>query len=324
MCISVLTFPPPLAPPNHTDNPHTRHNHLKMASPATSSAAMVDAFRYVGRKTLRKLQGRSNENLTSAPDADSFGRSMMEKFGWKEGSGIGKNMDGMKDHLRAKKRGAEGLGSKGDGGMYEGDNAKSCLEDGWYLKVFDDAKKAKKLKKNKKSSKKRKRDEHDEESSSSFPAIPTDAELLKATGGARLGRRAQPRGGEVGKMKRIAAADAAYLAKFSGAAAAAAAAAPTVVEEEEEVPTASPKKKSKQEKKDAKALEFRWKKVIRQQIEEYYKDSTNLKLKRLKKNVVKIAKKEATLSKMSKEELKKKFDSKWRKMSKEEKARVEE
>ena len=43
-----------------------------------------------------------------------------------------------------------------------------------------------------------------------MPSIPTDAELLKATGGARLGRRAQPKGGEVGKMKRIAAADAAF------------------------------------------------------------------------------------------------------------------
>jgi hypothetical protein len=291
-----------------------------MAAPATSSGAMVDAFRYVGRKTLRKLEGRSNENLTSAPDAESFGRSMMEKFGWKEGSGIGKNMDGMKDHLRAKKRGAEGLGSKGDGGKYEGDNAKSCLEDGWYLKVFDDAKKAKKNKKNKKISKKRKRDEQHDEDGASMPAIPTDAELLKATGGARLGRRAQPRGGEVGKMKRIAAADAAYLAKFSGAAASA---APTVVEEE--VPTASPKKKkSKQEKREAKALEFRWKKVIRQQIEEYYKDSKDLKLKTLKKNVVKIAKNESSLSEMTKDELKKKFDSKWGKMSKEEKTRVQE
>ena len=97
------------------------------------SSAPVDALRYVGRKTLRKLQGRSNENLTAAPDADSFGRSMMEKLGWKEGSGIGKNLDGMTTHIRATKRGGEGLGSKGNSSQYEGDNAKSCLEDGWYL-----------------------------------------------------------------------------------------------------------------------------------------------------------------------------------------------
>ena len=67
----------------------------------------VDALRYVGRKTLRKLQGRSNENLTAAPDAESFGRAMMEKLGWKEGSGIGKNQDGIDAPLVVKKDGRD-------------------------------------------------------------------------------------------------------------------------------------------------------------------------------------------------------------------------
>ena len=290
------------------------------------TSAPVDALRYVGRKTLRKLQGKSNENLTAAPDADSFGRSMMEKLGWKEGSGIGRNQDGITTHIRAKKRGGEGLGAGGDGGRYEGDNAKSCLEDGWYLKVFDDAKKAKKSKK----SKKRKRDSS---SLPDTPIIPSDAELLKATGGARLGRRAQPRGGEVGKMKRIAAADAAYLAKFCGggggvtvpATDAAATAATT---------TGQPKsKKAKKEAKEAKKLaketkqrakdaakekEFRWKKVIRTTINA----ATGSTLKRIKKKVVKAAR--TAFPNMSKDALKLKFDSKWNKMSAEDKSEIAE
>ena len=28
----------------------------------------------------------------------------MEKFGWKEGRGLGKNEDGMSDHIKTKKR----------------------------------------------------------------------------------------------------------------------------------------------------------------------------------------------------------------------------
>ena len=71
----------------------------------------VDAIRYVGRKTLRKLQGRSNEQFTAAPSRESFGRAMMERMGWSEGKGVGKHEDGMTEHIRAKKRGAEGLGA---------------------------------------------------------------------------------------------------------------------------------------------------------------------------------------------------------------------
>ena len=64
-------------------------------------------MRYVGRKTMRKLQSRANnEHFTAAPDKDSFGRAMMEKMGWAEGKGVGKNEDGMRTHIRAQKRGA--------------------------------------------------------------------------------------------------------------------------------------------------------------------------------------------------------------------------
>ena len=161
---------------------------------------MVDTMRYVGRKTMRKLQSRANnEHFTEAPDKNSFGRAMMERMGWSEGKGVGKNEDGMKTHIRAEKRGAEGLGANKGDAKFEGDNAKSCIETGWYLDIFNKNKKKKsKKKKSKKKSKKRKRSgdialSSDEDSCSSddedLPStakaarsIPTDAELFAATG----------------------------------------------------------------------------------------------------------------------------------------------
>ena len=289
----------------------------------STATASIDVLRYVGRKTLRKLQGRSNEHLTEAPDSDSFGRSLMEKMGWKEGSGIGKNQDGMTTHIRAKKRGAEGLGSRGDGGKYEGDNAKSCLEDGWYLKVFDDAKREKKSKKSKSKSKKRKRDDK----LPSSPAIPTDEELLKATGGARLGRRAQPRGGEVGKMKRIAAADAAFLAKFHSSSSSSSSSSSTTSTTftTSTTNTTNPMTEStspKKKKSKVVKTKFRWKQVIRKQLKEGGGGKKFIKIKALKKAVIKEAKK--SFPTLSKEELKTKFDSKWSKIPKEQRSNVRE
>ena len=281
----------------------------------SSCTTTVDALRFVGRKTLRKLQTRSNENLTAAPDSTSFGRKMMEKVGWTEGSGLGANQDGITTHIRAKKRGAEGLGSNNKNTNHEGDNAKSCLESGWYLKVFDDAKKNKKNKK----SKKRKRDKNEkDDDDNKMPSIPTDAELLKATGGARLGRRAQPRGGEVGKMKRIAAADAAYMAKFgSGNTKKVASLKSNITSSSSSSGTTEPSSPKKKKIKKLK-VDFRWKQVIRKQIEE--NDGKQLKLKKLKKNVVKLAQK--SFPSKTKDELKVKFDSKWKKMAKDEKKKV--
>ena len=33
-----------------------------------------------------------------------FGSKMLKKMGWKEGDGLGKNSDGMKEHIRISKR----------------------------------------------------------------------------------------------------------------------------------------------------------------------------------------------------------------------------
>ena len=129
-------------------------------------------------------------------------------------------------------------------------------------------------------------------------------------------------------MKRIAAADAAYMAKFGGGTGVVVAA---TTPETSSPPSTKRSKKEKKEKKMAKAAkkqakqaakakEFRWKKVIRQSIED--RGTSTLTVKALKKKVLKIAKKENP--DMSKDDLKKKFDSKWSKMTDEDKKHVEQ
>lgn len=66
--------------------------------------------RLLSRKTTQSLNGVLNE-ATAVPAAASggFGARMLAKFGWEEGKGLGKNGDGMADHIRVTKR-ADGLG----------------------------------------------------------------------------------------------------------------------------------------------------------------------------------------------------------------------
>ena len=312
---------------------------------------MTDYMRYVGRKTMRKLQSRSNEHFTEAPDKDSFGRAMMERMGWSEGKGVGKNEDGMKTHIRAEKRGAEGLGADKGNAKFEGDNAKSCIEDGWYLKVFDKNKKKKKKKKSK--SKKRKRDSSSdsdgegeaESEKAGPPTIPTDAELFAATGGAMLGRRACPRYGEAGKHKRIADADAAFMAmfmnkkkdngkadtakdspksptlklvygseKFAAAAVQQSLSAKKRREKEAaEAATLKEEKRAKKRKKREEMGSFRWKQAIRQELSQA--GANGMKEKKLRKSVVAAAMRAAKGageggSSISKEDLEARFEAK--------------
>jgi hypothetical protein len=112
-------------------------------------------------------------------------------------------------------------------------------------------------------------------------------------------------------MKRIAAADAEFLAKFSGGGDNIHPSKKTgsITTEASLTETVSPSKKRSKK-------EFRWKKVIRKEID----SNKTLTLKLLKKNVIKVAKK--ALPNMPKDELKKKFDSKWNKLSTSDKSRV--
>jgi len=54
-------------------------------------------------------------NSQWANDPNSFGRKMLSKLGWKEGSGLGKNQQGSSTHLRAVKRSESlGIGAESD------------------------------------------------------------------------------------------------------------------------------------------------------------------------------------------------------------------
>ena len=64
----------------------------------------------LSRKNKHAMVNSLFEGTTAPPTSESsFGRKMLEKLGWKEGEGLGKNKDGMKEHIRAKQR-KEGLG----------------------------------------------------------------------------------------------------------------------------------------------------------------------------------------------------------------------
>eukprot|EP00946_MAST-07B_sp_MAST-7B-sp1_P001082 g1082.t1 len=63
-----------------------------------------------------------SQNKAWANDANAFGRKMLEKMGWKDGAGLGKDEQGEKTHVRIKKRseklalGQEGYSSTKGGG----------------------------------------------------------------------------------------------------------------------------------------------------------------------------------------------------------------
>ena len=65
----------------------------------------------LSRKTKHAMGGGLYEGTTTGPaeDDNSFGKKMLEKLGWKAGQGLGKNRDGMAEHIRVTQR-AAGLG----------------------------------------------------------------------------------------------------------------------------------------------------------------------------------------------------------------------
>ena len=69
--------------------------------------------RLLSRKTKSTMGGGLNEVAAQQPSASDFGARMLAKFGWKEGDGLGKRRDGMKEHIRVKQR-QDGLGLGAD------------------------------------------------------------------------------------------------------------------------------------------------------------------------------------------------------------------
>jgi Pin2-interacting protein X1 len=143
----------------------------------------------VTKKTLSNLGSRIDESKGST--ISSFAKKQMEKMGWMEGQGLGKNNDGLTNHIKViKKEENTGLGLE-----------KSSLEtefvnENWWHRDFADNLSKLKLKgvkiiKSKKNSKRKLKEIED---------IPSYEDLFQATGGARLGMRA--RANQKGKLKR--------------------------------------------------------------------------------------------------------------------------
>ena len=144
----------------------------------------------VTRKTLDKLGAQMNDSVGSK--VSSFAMKQMQKMGWTEGQGLGKDNAGIKSHLKIKKReDAAGLGTD----VAEKERLQVAQEEeNWWAGAFDKgaikvSKKHKKKKKDKPSKSEKKK-----------AKVPTMQELFEATGGVRLGMRA--RTSQKGKIAR--------------------------------------------------------------------------------------------------------------------------
>lgn len=176
------------------------------------------------KKTIQALGSQMNMNAAVKPSSYAF--KLMQKMGWKEGSGLGKNEDGNAKHIVIRKR-EDSVGLGNDSQL-----TAAMIHEQWCTKSFsskldsfkaklaaicssdDDDEGDKKKKRKEKKSKKRSRKERD----SAGDAISDDVEatkrtdsdedginidydaLFKATGGARLGMRARRE--QKGKIKR--------------------------------------------------------------------------------------------------------------------------
>ena len=137
----------------------------------------------------------------AAPAAGAYSavsRKLMASMGWSEGKGLGKNEQGAERHIEHKKRGDNvGLGADATveaqfaAGLHKG-SAKAAFGDQGWVDAFAGALDAVNARR---SSKKKKKKAKKKDSSQNFLD-----ECFAATGGARLGMRAQRSGG--GKLRR--------------------------------------------------------------------------------------------------------------------------
>jgi Pin2-interacting protein X1 len=162
----------------------------------------------VSKKTMDRLGSTVNESR-SAP-VSNMARKAMERMGWTEGKGLGKNNDGIAEHIKIKKRDdAAGLGTE---------NApQDGPKDNWWmdalgsgLQALNKKRRSEKRKSDKqdegdspkhKKQKKDKKEKRERNNNTNAPEAPTMEELFKATGGARLGMRA--RAEQKGKLLRV-------------------------------------------------------------------------------------------------------------------------
>ncbi|RLN63132.1 hypothetical protein BBJ29_001252 [Phytophthora kernoviae] len=164
----------------------------------TDSSAVVPL---VGKKLMSRLGGMANES--AAAEVSDFAKRQMEKMGWSKGKGLGKNEQGVKSHVKVKRREElQGVGAEKKEVQEQGNqwwyNVYDRMASKIVIDASDDEDKSKKKKKKSKKDKKRKR-EAAADGEKKY-RVPTDEELFAATGGKLFGRRAY--GSCNGKLKR--------------------------------------------------------------------------------------------------------------------------
>lgn len=173
---------------------------------------IMDSLQLLSKKNVHRLGTIMNENVGS--EVSAFARKQMLKMGWVEGTGLGKNQDGISTHIKVVKRvDNEGISSKEEKEDKVEVNGVVCAnkDDEWWHAAFNhnakkfisksdkiDEKSSKK--KSKKEKKDKKKKDRKEPKAGVDLSAPSFDDLFKATGGARLGMRARMK--QVGKISR--------------------------------------------------------------------------------------------------------------------------